>query len=83
MHAPNLAKRLQARIAALQAEVTELQKTLGEYEDAQKIVSRHIKLLHQYNEAKDAAQILMGRLAAHRQTTIRQIHIDYGLTDAD
>jgi hypothetical protein len=26
-------------------------------EDAQMIVSRHIKLLHRYNEAKDAAQV--------------------------
>ncbi|TFY63699.1 hypothetical protein EVJ58_g3099 [Rhodofomes roseus] len=54
-----------------------------ENEDAAKIVSRHIKLLHRYNEAKDAAQILIGRLAAHRQTTISQIHKDYGLTKDD
>jgi hypothetical protein len=27
-------------------------------EDAQQIVARHIKLLHRYNEAKDAAQVL-------------------------
>ena len=26
-------------------------------EDAQQIVSRHIKLLHRYNEAKDATQV--------------------------
>lgn len=26
-------------------------------EDAQQIVSQHIKLLHRYNEAKDAAQV--------------------------
>lgn len=29
----------------------------SEDEDAEKIVSRHIKLLHRYNEAKDAAQV--------------------------
>lgn len=28
-----------------------------EGEDADQIVSKHIKLLHQYNEAKDAAQV--------------------------
>lgn len=27
-------------------------------EDSQLIVARHIKLLHRYNEAKDAAQVL-------------------------
>ncbi|KAI0931156.1 hypothetical protein AcV5_005296 [Taiwanofungus camphoratus] len=62
MHASTSAKKQQARIAALQAEVDELQKVLGEDEDVELIVSRHIKLLHQYNEAKDAAQILMGKV---------------------
>ncbi|KAI0728372.1 DNA repair protein [Fomitopsis betulina] len=83
MHVTTSAQKQQERIAELQAEVEELQKQLGEDVDAEKIVSRHIKLLHGYNEAKDAAQILMGRLAAHRQSTIRQIHIDYGLTKDD
>ncbi|KAI0658359.1 DNA repair protein [Cubamyces menziesii] len=83
MHARTSAKAQQARIEALQAEINELQKTLGENENAEQIVSRHIKLLHKYNEAKDAAQILIGKLANYRQTTIRQIHNDYGLTDED
>ncbi|OSX67216.1 hypothetical protein POSPLADRAFT_1051367 [Postia placenta MAD-698-R-SB12] len=83
MHASTSAKKQEARIAALQEEIEDLQKTLGEGEDAAKIVSRHITLLHQYNEAKDAAQILIGRLATNRQMTIRQVHEDYGLTDRD
>ncbi|KAI8981295.1 DNA repair protein [Trametes punicea] len=83
MHKKTSAKAQQARIEALQAEIAELQKSLGENENAEQIVSRHIKLLHRYNEAKDAAQILIGKLAAYRQTTIRQIHSDYGLTDDD
>ncbi|KAI9449730.1 DNA repair protein, partial [Lactarius psammicola] len=73
----------EARILELESEIAELQKELGPGEDAQQIVSRHIKLLHRYNEAKDAAQIIIGKLAAHKQTTIRQIHEDYGLTDDD
>ncbi|KAI0673935.1 DNA repair protein [Trametes maxima] len=73
----------QARIEALQAEVNELQKTLGEGENAEQIVGRHIKLLHRYNEAKDATQILIGKLAAYRQVTIRQVHNDFGLTEDD
>ncbi|KAI0640228.1 DNA repair protein [Trametes polyzona] len=83
MHARTSSKAQQARIQALQAEIDELQKTLGEDQNAEQIVSRHIKLLHRYNEAKDAAQILIGKLAAYRQTTIRQIHNDFGLTDED
>ncbi|KAI0370048.1 hypothetical protein BV20DRAFT_967037 [Pilatotrama ljubarskyi] len=83
MHAKTSAKAQAARIQALQAEIEELQKVLGENEDAGRIVSRHIKLLHRYNEAKDATQILIGKLAAYQQTTIRQVHNDYGLADDD
>jgi len=57
--------------------------TLGENEDSEKIVSNHIKLLHQYNESKDATQILIGRLATLKQTTVRQIHLDLELTGDD
>ncbi|EEB93746.1 hypothetical protein MPER_07561 [Moniliophthora perniciosa FA553] len=62
MHARTSATQQEARVAALQAEVDRLQQELGPYEDAEKIVDRHIKLLHQYNEAKDATQILIGRV---------------------
>jgi hypothetical protein len=31
----------------------------SEGEDAEKIISRHIKRLHQYNEAKDATQVCL------------------------
>ncbi|KAI9446015.1 DNA repair protein [Lactarius indigo] len=83
MHARTSAKEREARILELESEIDELQKELGPGEDAQQVVSRHIKLLHRYNEAKDAAQIIIGKLAAHKQTTIRQIHEDYGLTGDD
>ncbi|KAI0263483.1 hypothetical protein BC834DRAFT_827536, partial [Gloeopeniophorella convolvens] len=94
-------KQVEARVTELEAEIAELENALGPGEDAQQIVSQHIKLLHRYNEAKDAAQIIIGKvcyiqsstilrdtcaymqLAAHKQTTIRQIHEDYGLTDED
>lgn len=59
-------------MAELQLEAERLQQKLGlvrvcffigpltrqrEGEDAEKIVKRHIKLLHDFNEAKDAAQV--------------------------
>ncbi|ETW86604.1 hypothetical protein HETIRDRAFT_99077 [Heterobasidion irregulare TC 32-1] len=83
MHAHVSQQAQEARAAALQDEIDQLQNTLGKEENAEKIVSRHIKLLHRYNEAKDAAQIIMGKLAAHKQTTIRQIHEDFGVADED
>ncbi|KAJ7146360.1 hypothetical protein C8R44DRAFT_527033, partial [Mycena epipterygia] len=67
----------------LQAEVDSLQKELGENEDAEAITKKHIKFLHRYNEAKDATQILIGKLATLKETTIRQIHDDLDLRDGD
>ncbi|PIL31210.1 hypothetical protein GSI_05908 [Ganoderma sinense ZZ0214-1] len=85
MHAPapDASSPSPKRPPALQAEIKELQNLLGEGENAEKIVSRHIKLLHRYNETKDATQILIGKLTTYRQTTIRKMHEDYGLTDDD
>ncbi|KAG8928397.1 hypothetical protein FRC02_006978 [Tulasnella sp. 418] len=68
--------------AALRAEIEELELKLGG-KDPQKIISRHIQLLHEYNEAKDMAQIILGKLAGRKQTTIRQLHEDYGLSSDD
>ncbi|CAE6454987.1 unnamed protein product [Rhizoctonia solani] len=62
----------------LQRDIDTLQKLLGN-EDPQKIVDRHIKLLHTYNESKDAAQVILGRLAAIKQTSVAKIHEDYDL----
>ncbi|KAF8163609.1 DNA repair protein [Crassisporium funariophilum] len=83
MYVPISAKKQAERAVALQLEIDRLQQQLGENEDAEKIVKKHISLLHKYNEAKDATQILIGRLAALKQTTIRQIHDDYELKDED
>jgi hypothetical protein len=63
------------------------------------IVEKHIKLLHDYNESKDAAQgrlgtftpqkclrppqALMGKLALIHGTTVRQLHEKFGLSKDD
>ncbi|ESK89348.1 rolly protein [Moniliophthora roreri MCA 2997] len=83
MHARTSATQQGARVAALQAEVDRLQQELGPHEDAEKIVDRHIKLLHQYNEAKDATQMLIGRLANMKETTVREIHRELNLPESD
>ncbi|KAG2123750.1 hypothetical protein DEU56DRAFT_829023 [Suillus clintonianus] len=57
MHAATSAKKQKEYIDKLQAEIDVLQKRIGEDESAEVIVSRHIKLLHRYNEAKDATQV--------------------------
>ncbi|GLB43543.1 putative swi5 [Lyophyllum shimeji] len=83
MHAATSTRAQEARISALLAEIDKLQRELGEHEDAEKIAKHHIQLLHRYNEAKDATQILIGRLATLRGTTVRQIHEDLDLNGDD
>ncbi|PFH49785.1 hypothetical protein AMATHDRAFT_4550 [Amanita thiersii Skay4041] len=83
MHATISSKNQEAHVAALKTEIAALQKELGEGEDAETIVKKHIEQLHRYNEAKDATQILIGRLAALKQTTVRQIHDELDLKDTD
>ncbi|KAI0052713.1 hypothetical protein FA95DRAFT_1675071 [Auriscalpium vulgare] len=83
MHARTSVKKQEERIAALQAQIEQLEKRFGPGEDPNKLVNDHIKLLHRYNEAKDATQIIIGKLASFKQTTIRQIHEDYDLRDDD
>ncbi|KIJ66513.1 hypothetical protein HYDPIDRAFT_86893, partial [Hydnomerulius pinastri MD-312] len=74
----------QEHIMKLQAEVDALQSRLGANENAEAIVSNHIKLLHRYNEAKDATQHLhIYQLASLKETTVRQIHLDMDLLDDD
>ncbi|KAJ7576972.1 Swi5-domain-containing protein [Mycena floridula] len=83
---PKIQKQ-ESRVAALQEEVDRLQEELGQAssagEDADKIVKAHIKLLHRYNEAKDAAQVLSPILAVLKETTVREIHKDLDLPDGE
>ncbi|KAJ7842191.1 DNA repair protein [Mycena olivaceomarginata] len=83
MHASVSVQKQEARINALEVETASLEKELGQHEDADVIVKKHIKLLHKYNESKDATQILIGKLATLRETTVRQIHDDMDLRDCD
>ncbi|KAJ7062894.1 DNA repair protein [Mycena amicta] len=86
MYAPFSAEKQGAHQAAIQFELDVLQKQLAQLGadlDADAIVKHHIKLLHKYNEAKDATQILIGKLATLKETTIRKIHEDYNLRGED
>ncbi|KAF5379878.1 hypothetical protein D9757_007203 [Collybiopsis confluens] len=77
-------QKQQAHIVSLEQEVQRLEQELGsDTMEAEKIVKSHIKLLHRYNEAKDAAQILIGRLACLKETTVGKIHKDMELPMGD
>jgi hypothetical protein len=47
--------------------------------DAQEIVQRHIKLLHQYNELKDIAMGLFGMIAERRGVRVKDIYEEFGV----
>ncbi|TFK99354.1 Swi5-domain-containing protein [Pterulicium gracile] len=82
-HNPPCFQKQDAAIADLQSQIDELQAQLGPGADAEKIVKSHIRLLHAYNDVKDAAQVLIGRLATVKETTVTEIHRDLDLPDKD
>ncbi|KIO33355.1 hypothetical protein M407DRAFT_241135 [Tulasnella calospora MUT 4182] len=71
-------KSLAKDVKSLQEGIHALENALGG-EDPKKIVSQHIRLLHDYNEAKDKAQVLIGRIAALKGVSVKQLHEEYGL----
>jgi len=50
---------------------------------AQKIVKKHIKLLHEYNEIKDIGQGLMGLIADQRGARIVEVQEEFGIDSKD
>lgn len=42
-----------------------------------------MKALHKYNNIKDAAQIVLGRLAVIEGVTVAEIHRNYNLNESD
>ena len=48
-------------------------------QDANKEIKTYIKKLNKYNEAKDIAQSLMGKIADLKGVTIKEIHEEMGV----
>lgn len=44
-------------------------------------ISKKLNLIHKYNETKDLAQFLMGKLAEMEQCTVMKIHERMGVAD--
>ncbi|XP_060107096.1 DNA repair protein SWI5 homolog [Heteronotia binoei] len=73
----------------LQQEIEELKcKDLALDQEIEQLLSegfsleeldRHITLLHEYNEIKDAGQMLLGRLAVIRGVTTKELYPEFGL----
>ncbi|XP_071511030.1 uncharacterized protein [Diadema antillarum] len=70
---------LQARLSELDEEIISLQNEGCKEEELQ----LHIKKMHEYNELKDMAQMLLGRIASLEGVTTRQLHEEMGIHDGD
>ncbi|XP_025905373.1 DNA repair protein SWI5 homolog [Nothoprocta perdicaria] len=78
---------------ALQCEIEELkQKDLALDQEIAQFLSegysleeleKHISLLHEYNDIKDAGQMLLGKLAVIRGVTTKQLYPEYDLELSD
>lgn len=51
--------------------------------DANKEIDNFIKKLNKYNEAKDIAESLMGKIADLKSCSIKDIHSEFGLNNTE
>uniref|UniRef100_A0A672J041 DNA repair protein SWI5 homolog n=1 Tax=Salarias fasciatus TaxID=181472 RepID=A0A672J041_SALFA len=66
---------LQRRRAQLDTEIAQLEAEGYKVEE----LDHHIDMLHEYNDIKDIGQTLLGRIAALRGTTTRDLYTHFGL----
>ncbi|NXH34688.1 SWI5 protein, partial [Myiagra hebetior] len=72
-------KELKRKDLALDQEIAQLLSEGYSLEE----LDKHISLLHEYNEIKDAGQMLLGKLAVIRGVTTKQLYPEYDLGLSD
>ncbi|KAI8852189.1 Swi5-domain-containing protein [Chytridium lagenaria] len=48
-------------------------------DEVERMMSEYIELLHEYNEVKDCAQLVLGKIAEKKGVTIKALYSDYGI----
>ncbi|KAM4532186.1 DNA repair protein SWI5 homolog [Fundulus diaphanus] len=66
---------LQRKKSQLDSEIAQLEEQGYRVEE----LDQHIDKLHEYNDIKDIGQTLLGRIAALRGTTTRELYAHFGL----
>jgi hypothetical protein len=59
--------------------VSALRREVAELRERQRRVDEYIRALHTYNEVKDVAQMLLGKLAEQEGVTTRDLYERYAL----
>ncbi|NWZ31967.1 SWI5 protein, partial [Asarcornis scutulata] len=72
-------EELRQKELALDQEIAQLMAEGYSLEELEK----HIALLHEYNDIKDAGQMLLGKLAVIRGVTTKQLYPEYDLELSD
>ncbi|ORX71058.1 hypothetical protein BCR32DRAFT_330098 [Anaeromyces robustus] len=71
--------KINAEIEELKQKLLDMGEIDKNYEEYLPEYEEYINLLHNYNEVKDAGQILMGRLAELEGTTTKSIYSEYNM----
>lgn len=54
---------------------------LEKNKETSEVTRDYLQLLHEYNDVKDAAQVVMGALADLEGTTVSEIHTRFGMDE--
>ncbi|KAL3446236.1 Swi5-domain-containing protein [Aspergillus insuetus] len=74
-------KDLESQVAEIESQVAEIRAKLKN--DPSETVKRHIQLLHEYNEIKDAGQGLLGLIADARGMRQVDVEREFGVGERD
>lgn len=72
---------LAREVLALHKQIEEKDREIKELSENYSIneLQQHIDMLHEYNEIKDVAQMVIGKLAEHRGTTTKELYPEFNL----
>ncbi|KAJ3130304.1 swi5-like zinc finger protein [Nowakowskiella sp. JEL0407] len=72
-------KELKAKLLDLKTQLGEIQKEIGSEVNIENLHALHIKRMHDYNEIKDAGQLVLGKLAELSGKTTKEMYEQFEL----